>query len=132
MPQFAKLSQVFAHRKQGAQRKFEREYLVWKDKVQTAWLAELVQKEMQFKEIAKGNVALATTKLERDKQAAMKIAKSVMNNIFREWRVEIDRIISELGGYPQEDGMILFPDGSTARKPKGLWIAPDQQLRFNI
>ena len=127
---FKKLAHLFAHRRQGCQKRFEKVYLKVKDEVQTAWLADLSRMEQEFEGHFKSNQALAQTKLTREKQLAESTAKQVIKTVFDEWRAEVNRIVTELNGYPQNDGNILFPDGSTARMPKGLFITKEQQLQF--
>ena len=127
---YEKTAHLFAHRKQGVQKRFEKVYMDLKDKVQSAWASDLLKMEAEFKLISKSNQALASTKIERTKKMAEQTAKSTLRTVFNEWRAEINRIISDLNGYPQEDGNILFPDGSVARMPKGLYVAPEHQLRF--
>ena len=127
---FEKTAHLFAHRKAGTQKRFEKVYKDLKDKVQTAWLTDLEKIESEHRHLFKFNQALAATKTDRSKQQAAQIAKSTMRTVFDEWRAEIDRIVVELGGHPQEDGNVLFPDGSVARMPKGLFIAAEHQLRF--
>ena len=127
---FKKTSQLFAHRKQGAQQRFEKVYLDLKDKICVAWLKDLESMETEFHNISKNNQALATTKITRTKELAEQTIRETISTVFDEWRVEIARIISELGGYPQEDGNVLFPDGSIAKIPKGLYISPENKLQL--
>jgi hypothetical protein len=128
---FVKVAHLFAHRKQGAQKRFEKEYLDLAEKVKSAWLADLLKIEEEMKHTGQYNQALAKTKTTRIKEQAEKTARETLATVFKEWRAEISRIVSDLGGYPQEDGNVLFPDGSIARMPKGLWIPQDQIVRFN-
>ena len=127
---FTKTAHLFAHRKTGAQKRFEKMYAALAEEIKTAWTADLVKMEAEYASISKSNQALATTKLKRAKQQAATVARETIQTVFRDWRVELDRIVSELGGYPQPDGMVLFPDGSTAKMPKGLFIPIEQLLRF--
>lgn len=128
---FDKVAHLFAHRKQGVQKRFEKEYIDLASKLRTAWTADLLRIEQELKNTSKYNQALAQTKAERIKQQAERTCKETLSTVFKEWRAEIDRIIADLGGYPQQDGNILFNDGSIARMPKGLWISPEHLLKFN-
>lgn len=128
---FVKIAHLFAHRKTGCQKRFEKVYADLKAEVQTAWLIDLQRLEQEFGTISKSNQALAGTKMKRAKQMAAQTAKQTIKTVFDEWRGEINRIVSDLGGYPQEDGNILFPDGSVARMPKGLFIPQEMQLSFD-
>ena len=125
---FSKTSQLFAHRKHGAQIRFGRRYAKLKEKVQTAWLVDLEKMETEFKGTSKYNQALATTKHNRIQEMAVQQAAEIMKTVFSEWRTEVDRIIADLGGYPQEDGNIVFPDASVAKNPKGLWVTDKLRL----
>ena len=124
-PSFKKLSQLFAHRKAGAQQRFEKVYADLKSKIEVAWLVDLQHMEREFVSIAKSNQALASTKINRKKELAEKTVKETLGTVFEEWRQELDRIITDLKGYPQENGNVLFPDGSIAKMPKGLYIPKD-------
>lgn len=125
---FEKTAHLFAHRKTGAQRRFEGVYKALREKVQAAWMADLLKIEAECQIISKSNGALAQTKLARAKSMAEQTAKETMRTVFDEWRTELNRIVADLNGYPQEDGMVLFPDGSTAKMPKGLFIPKELQL----
>lgn len=127
---FAKTAHLFAHRKTGVQKRFEKVYKQLAEEVQNSWLADLMKLEEEFKLTSKSNVALAGTLLKRKKTQASDQARKTMRTVYEEWRVEINRIVVSLGGYPQEDGNIIFPDGSSARMPKGLFIPEDMQLKF--
>jgi len=127
---FAKQAHLFAHRKAGAQHRFEKLYVELKAQVEMAWTSDLMKLEAEFKLTSKSNQALAFTKTNRIREMAEKTAREVMRTVFNEWRQEINRIVSDLGGYPQEDGNILFPDASIAKMPKGLWIAPENLLKL--
>lgn len=129
-PSFKKLAHLFAHRKAGAQHRFEKKYVDLKAQVEVAWTQDLLKVEAELQLISKSNQALATTKGNRIKEMAEKTAREVMRTVFNEWRQEINRIVADLGGYPQEDGNILFPDASIARMPKGLWIAPENLIKL--
>ena len=126
--QQTKTSHVFGRRRLGAQQRFTKEYLQIKDEILVSWCKDLEVMEQQFKLHMKSNQALAHTAMDRKKHLAEETAKQVIATVFDSWRAEINRIISQLNGYPQDDGMILFPDGSTARMPKGLFIPKEQQL----
>lgn len=128
---FEKTSHLFAHRKTGTQKRFEKVYAELKEKVQTSWLSDLSRMEQEHNLTAKSNQALAHTKMERSKSQAAEMAKKTMRTVFEEWRAEINRIVVDLGGHPQEDGNVLFPDGSVAKMPKGLFIPKEQQLSFD-
>lgn len=128
---YAKISHLFAYRKKGVQKRFEKVYADLKDKVQVAWLQDLEKMELEGRSIMKSNQALAKTKMDYSKATAAAAARATMNMVFNDWRTEIDRVISVLNGYPQEDGNILFPDGSTAVMPKGLYIPKEMQLNFS-
>jgi hypothetical protein len=127
---FEKTAHLFAHRKTGTQKRFEKVYSDLKEKVQTSWLSDLAKMEQEFGLTAKSNQALAATKMERSKSQAAEMAKKTMRTVFEEWRAEINRILIDLRGHPQEDGNILFPDGSVARMPKGLFIPKEMMLSF--
>lgn len=127
---FTKTAHLFAHRKQGAQARFQKSYAALAEKVRTAFTSDLIKIEQEIKNVGKYNQALAGTKKERLMEMAEKQAREVMATIFADWRKEIDRLIDDLSGYPQEDGNIVFPDGSIAKKPKGLYIPPEQLLKF--
>ena len=127
---FKKLAHLFAHRKQGAQHRFEKKYSDLKGQVEVAWTKDLLKIEGELSILARSNQALAATKADRIKEMAEKTAREVMRTVFNEWRQELNRIVSDLGGYPQEDGNILFPDASIARMPKGLWIAPESLIKL--
>lgn len=130
-PKFKKLSHVFANRKDGAQHRFRKEYIEQRDRVQMAWIADLSAMEQRAKSMFTHNQALARNKLEREMELAKEDARETLRLVFRRFRSEIDRIVTELGGHPQPDNMVVFPDGSSAKLPKGLYIPPEEQLRFD-
>lgn len=127
---FTKTAHLFAHRKQGVQHRFEKAYVALADKVRTAFTADLLRIEQEIKNTGKYNQALASTKKDRLMEMAEKQAREVMSTVFADWRKELDRIVNDLSGYPQEDGNVLFPDGSVAKMPRGLYIPPEQLLKF--
>jgi hypothetical protein len=127
---FAKQAHLFAHRKAGAQHRFEKKYVDLKNQVELAWTADLLKMEEELSLLKKSNQALAHTKSARLREMAEKTAREVMRTVFNEWRQEMNRIVSDLCGYPQEDGNILFPDASIAKMPKGLWIAPENLIKL--
>jgi hypothetical protein len=127
---FVKTAHLFAHRKQGVQKRFEKMYADLALKVKIAWTADLMHIETEMKTVGKYNQALQATKTDRIKEQAERTARETLSTVFKEWRVEINRVVDELQGYPQEDGNILFPDGSVARMPKGLWIPQEIQVKF--
>ena len=127
---FAKTAHLFAHRKTGAQKRFEKVYSDLAERVKLSWTADLSRMEQEFSFMSKSNQALAATKKERNMSMAEDQIKKIMRTVFEEWRAEVNRIVSDLSGYPQEDGNVLFPDGSVARMPKGLFIPKENQLSF--
>ena len=127
---FTKIAHLFAHRKTGAQKRFEKLYESLKETVSTAWLTDLESREQDMGTLFKSNQALAATKKARLNDIAAQTARETMRTVFTQWREEINRIVVDLGGHPQEDGNILFPDGSIARMPKGLFIPKEKQLSF--
>lgn len=129
-PTFTKLAHLFAHRKAGAQHRFEKKYADLKLEVETAWTQDLLKVEAELVLLKKSNQALAATKANRIKELAEKTAREVMRTVFNEWRTEINRIVADLSGYPQQDGNILFPDASIARMPKGLYISPEHLIKL--
>ena len=128
--EFKKQAHLFAHRKQGAQVRFQKLFIEMKEKVEVALTVDAIAATKMCDGISKWNAALAKTKKEMMLESAQKEAKSMLRNIQDQWRAEIQRITSDLQGYPQEDGNILFPDGSIAKMPKGLYIPVEQQLKF--
>ena len=129
-PKFKKLAHLFAHRKDGAQRRFRKEYIDQRDRVQIAWMADLATMEANASKMFKSNQALAQNRLDRQHELMNEEARNTLRIVFTRFRAEIERIAVELGGHPQDDGNIVFPDASVARMPKGLYIPPEEQLRF--
>lgn len=127
---FTKLAHQFAHRKTGAQHRFTKEYIELAGKVQSAWLADIANMEEAAKKLRSSNQALAKTRLARQVEEVTTEARAEVRTVFQRYRAEIDRIASELGGHPQEDGVVLFPDGSTARMPRNLFIPADQLMKL--
>lgn len=127
---FKTTAQRFGYMKEGCKYRFQHAYAKQKEEVQTAWLADLEAKEKEFQTTARSNQALAKTKLEHSRKQAEKLARKVMNMVFQEWREEMHRIVNKLDGWIQEDGLVIFPDKSSAKMPKGLYIPEDQQLRL--
>ncbi len=128
---FDKVSQRFAHMKAGCQKRFQRKYSEVAGEVRTAWALDNETRLAEFAKIAKFNVALAETKQKRMTDMAKSAARDIINTVFSEWRAEMDRIVTVLHGHPQDDGNILFPDGTTGRMPKGLWIDPSERLQLS-
>lgn len=130
-PIFEKIAHKFAHRKRGAQSRFHRKYLELAKEVTTAWTADLLRMEEAARMTSKSNQALASTRLNREKEMAKTQAMETMRTVFAEYKAEIKRIADELGGYPQEDGNVVFPDASIAKMPKGLFIEPEHLVKFD-
>lgn len=129
-PQYEKLSHRFANMKQGAQRRFEAEYKRLKTEVEIAWAADAERALAEFKATQRSNNALAELKRKRTAGLAAQATRDLMKTVFTQWRIEIDRIISTLGGWKQDDGNVLFPDGSVGKNPKGLYIPKEDKLSF--
>ena len=127
---FKRTSQLFAHRKDGAQKRFARVWIDLKEQVQTAWLTDLEEREKELSTLFKSNQALTGIKRKRLNDMAAQTAKATLQTVFDEWRIEINRILVDLRGYPQEDGNVLFPDGSQARIPKTLFIPLEHHIKF--
>lgn len=125
---FTKLSHQFAHRRKGAQYRFLKEYIELRDQVQTAWLADLANMEARARSTMSSNQALAKTRLSREIENAREQARSTVRMVFDRYRQELERIAGELGGHPQEDGNVVFPDGSTATMSRSLFIPKEEML----
>ena len=128
--EFNKLAHLFGHRKRGCQARFHKEYLEVAKEVTTAWLADRGTLVNEVDAIAKSNQALAKTLFNRKAAIAEEAGKSILRTVFNRWKDELNRIVVELGGHPQDDGNVVFPDGSIAKMPRGLYIEPEYMVKF--
>ena len=126
--EFTKLSHKFAHRKKGAERRFQMLYDERSIMVKQAWISDLERLHEEFREMSKGNPALAMLSFERRKQEVETAARMELQTVFKLWRTAIDKIVSDLQGQVMPDGNVVFPDNSIAKYPRGLWIAPEKLL----
>lgn len=129
--EFAKTSHLCAHRIAGANNRYLTMYLELGDKVYASWCADIKRAEADCARMYQYNQAGATTKKDRLVEMCTKMARETMATVFAEWRMEVDRIIENLNGWKQEDGQtVVFPDGSTKKLPKGLFIPPERKITF--
>ena len=128
--EFSKLAHLFGHRKRGCQARFHKEYLELAKDVTTAWIADRSSLIAEVDAIAKSNQALAKTLFNRKCEIAKEAGQTILRTVFNRWKDELTRIVAELGGHPQEDGNVLFPDGSVAKMPRGLFIEPEYMVKF--
>lgn len=127
-PVFNTIAQHFGYCKMGAQHRFAREHEELSNEILTARIADSLAIEVELRETSKWNSALAKTKARRVELLADEQVKQLLNTVYQRFRAEIERLVTKFGGHPQEDGMVLFPDGSTAKMPKGLYISPEKQI----
>lgn len=128
--EFTKLAHLFGHRKRGCQARFHKEYLELVKEVMTSWMADRATLHAEVEKIARSNQALAGTMFQRKRMLAEETGKTILRTVFNRWRDELNRIVGELGGHPQEDGNVVFPDGSIAKMPRGLYIEPEYLAKF--
>ena len=128
--EFSKLAHLFGHRKRGCQARFHKEYLELAKEVTTAWIADRSSLIAEVDAIAKSNLALAKTLFNRKCEIAKEAGQTILRTVFNRWKDELTRIVAELGGHPQEDGNVVFPDGSVAKMPRGLFIEPEYMVKF--
>ena len=128
--EFVKLAHLFGHRKRGCQARFHKEYLELCKEVMSSWMADRITLHTEVEKIAKSNQALAQTMFQRKRTLAEETGKNILRTVFTRWKDELNRIVVELGGHSQDDGNVLFPDGSVAKLPRGLYIEPEFLAKF--
>jgi hypothetical protein len=125
-----KLSHIFGRKKNGAMKRFIKEYESVRNDIVTAQTADSLARKIEIEVLMKSNQALAHMKVARAQAMAHEAANAMFNEVFSRYRAELNRIMIILGGYPQEDGNVVFPDGSVAKMPKGLYVPAE--LRYNL
>lgn len=127
-----KLSHVFGRRKKGAYNRLLKDYMNIKAEVQTALMKDIENHLKNSEGIFKYNQALAITKKKRMIDLAVKEAKLVLDTVFNSYKAEVMRIANDLNGEIQEDGNILFPDGSVSHYPKAMFIPEEHRFQVEI